>query len=61
MRDREDGTYDAEWQRLFREGTDLAERTAQELGPARTVTDKGLAHGGLEALTSVTWRGDGEL
>ncbi|WP_046494124.1 hypothetical protein [Streptomyces odonnellii] len=61
VRDRKDGKYDTEWQRLFREGTDLAERTAHELGPARTVTYKGLAHGGLDALTSVTWRGDREL
>ncbi|MFE3825879.1 hypothetical protein [Streptomyces sp. NPDC059092] len=61
LRDREDGKYDGEWQRLFREGTDLAVRTAHELGPARKVTYKGLAHGGLEALTSVTWQGDRRL
>ncbi|MFE7127678.1 hypothetical protein [Streptomyces sp. NPDC057617] len=61
LRDREDGKYDAEWQRLFREGAELAEQTAHELGPARTVTYKGLAHGGLGALTSVTWQGDKEL
>ncbi|SCF97613.1 hypothetical protein [Streptomyces sp. Ncost-T10-10d] len=61
LRDREDGKYDAEWQRLFREGLDLAEQIAHELGPARTVTYKGLAHGGLAALTSVTWQGDREL
>ncbi|MFI6494538.1 hypothetical protein [Streptomyces sp. NPDC050564] len=61
VRDREDGKYDAEWQRLFREGMELARRVAHELGPARTVTYKGLAHGGLAALTSVTWQGDREL
>lgn len=61
LRDREDGKYDAEWQRLFHEGTDLAERTARELGPARTVTYKGLANGGLDALTSITWQGDRRL
>ncbi|MEU0951670.1 hypothetical protein ABZ353_04775 [Streptomyces niveus] len=61
LRDRVDGKYDAEWQRLFREGMDLAERTAHELGPTRTVTYKGLANGGLDALTSVTWQGDRKL
>ncbi|MEU9287725.1 hypothetical protein AB0D57_24220 [Streptomyces sp. NPDC048275] len=61
VRDREDGKYDAEWQRLFREGTDLARRVAHELGPVRTVTYKGLAHGGPAALTSITWRGDRQL
>ncbi|MET8247209.1 hypothetical protein ABZV31_23975 [Streptomyces sp. NPDC005202] len=61
LRDREDGTYDAEWERLFREGTELAKRVAHELGPARTVTYKGPAHGGLAALTSVTWQGDRQL
>ncbi|MFR9795099.1 hypothetical protein ACL02U_04205 [Streptomyces sp. MS06] len=61
LRDREDGKYDAGWQRLFQEGTDLAQRVAHELGPARTVTYKGLAHGGLTALTSVTWQGDRQL
>ncbi|MET4922391.1 hypothetical protein P3L51_08515 [Streptomyces sp. PSRA5] len=58
VRDREEGKYDAEWQRLFSEGTDLARRTAHELGPTRTVTYKGLANGGLDALTSITWQGD---
>ncbi|MFG2859372.1 hypothetical protein [Streptomyces sioyaensis] len=50
-----------EWQRLFREGRELAKRVAHELGPARRVTYKGLAHGGLAFLTSVTWQGDREL
>jgi hypothetical protein len=57
IQDREDGKYDSEWQRLFREGMHLARQVARELGPARTVTYKGLAHGGLTALTSVTWQG----
>jgi hypothetical protein len=61
LRDREDGKYDAVWQRLFHAGADLARRVAHELGPARKVTYKGVAHGGLEALTSVTWQGDREL
>ncbi|MEV6795788.1 hypothetical protein AB0M87_28210 [Streptomyces sp. NPDC051320] len=61
LRDREDGKYDDEWQRLFYEGRDLAHQVARELGPARTVTYKGLANGGLAALTSVTWQGDQEL
>ncbi|MFE1315346.1 hypothetical protein [Streptomyces sp. NPDC058755] len=53
--------YADEWQRLFRQGTDLSERLAHELGPARTVTYKGLANGGLAALTSVTWQGDHQV
>lgn len=61
LRDREDGKYDAEWERLFQDGRDLARRLAHELGPARTVTYKGLAHGGLAALTSVAWRGDRQM
>ncbi|MER6190064.1 hypothetical protein [Streptomyces cyaneofuscatus] len=61
LAEREDGAYDAAWQRLFSEGAELAERTARELGPVRTVTYKGLAHGGLSVLTSVTWRGDRKL
>ncbi|MFJ8632764.1 hypothetical protein [Streptomyces sp. NPDC093568] len=61
LRDREDGKYDAEWERLFREGMELARRVAHELGPARTVTYKGLAHGGLAALTSITWQGDRQM
>lgn len=61
LRDREDGKYDAEWQRLFHTGADLARRVAHELGPARKVTYRGLANGGLAALTRVTWRGDREL
>ncbi|GAA2695731.1 hypothetical protein [Streptomyces lunalinharesii] len=61
LRDREDGKYDAEWERLFREGAELARRVAHELGPARTVTYKGMAHGGLAAITSITWQGDQQL
>ncbi|MER5218888.1 hypothetical protein [Streptomyces flaveus] len=61
LRDREDGKYDAEWERLFQEGMDLAKRVAHELGPTRTVTYKGLAHGGLAALASVTWQGNQQL
>ncbi|PAZ16882.1 hypothetical protein CLM62_05240 [Streptomyces sp. SA15] len=61
LRDREDGKYDAEWERLFGEGAELARRAAHELGPDRTVTYKGLAHGGLAALTSITWQGDRQL
>jgi len=61
LRDREDGKYDAEWDRLFRGGSTLAQRLAHELGPSRTVTYKGLAHGGLAAITSVSWRGDRQL
>ncbi|WP_275461802.1 hypothetical protein [Streptomyces noursei] len=61
LRDREDGKYDAEWERLFHEGAELARRVAQELGPARTVTYKGLANGGLAAITSVTWQGDRQV
>ncbi|MFI2186308.1 hypothetical protein [Streptomyces sioyaensis] len=61
LRDREEGKYDDEWQRLFREGMELAKRVAHELGPARRVTYKGLAHGGPASMTSVTWQGDREL
>jgi len=61
IKDRDEAKYDGEWQRLFREGRDLARQVAHELGPVRTVTYKGLAHGGLAMLTSVTWRGDREL
>ncbi|MFC4464508.1 hypothetical protein ACFPH6_08005 [Streptomyces xiangluensis] len=61
LRDREDGKYDAEWERLFHEGMELARRLAHELGPDRTVTYKGLAHGGLAVLTSITWQGDRQL
>ncbi|RPF36333.1 hypothetical protein EDD92_6369 [Streptomyces sp. TLI_185] len=57
LRDREDGKNDAEWERLFREGSALAQRLAHELGPSRTVTYKGLANGGLAAITSVSRRG----
>ncbi|MFE1308917.1 hypothetical protein [Streptomyces sp. NPDC058755] len=58
IQDQESGKYDAEWDRLFHEGTDLAGRLARELGPVRKVTHKGLANGGLAAMTSVSWRGD---
>lgn len=58
---REDGRYDAEWDRLFHEGTELTKRVARELGPSRTVTYKGVAHGGLATLTSITWQGDRQL
>jgi hypothetical protein len=61
LRDREDGKYDAEWERLFQEGMDLAKHVAHELGPARTVIYKGLANGGLAALTSIIWQGDRQL
>ncbi|MFI1165386.1 hypothetical protein ACH4UM_17685 [Streptomyces sp. NPDC020801] len=61
LRDREDGRYDAEWDRLFHQGMELAERVAHELGPSRTVTYKGLANGGPAALTSVSWQGDRRL
>ncbi|MER6226902.1 hypothetical protein ABT189_41200 [Streptomyces sp900105755] len=61
VRDREDGKYDAEWERLFRDGSALAQRVAHELGPSRTVTYKGVANGGLAAITSVSWRGDRQL
>ncbi|MFI9075736.1 hypothetical protein ACIGW8_04375 [Streptomyces sioyaensis] len=60
LRDREEGTYDDEWQRLFREGREPAKRVAHELGPARRATYKGLAHGGPAALTSVAWHGERE-
>ena len=59
--DRDEAKYDGEWQRLFREGMDLARQVAHEIGPGRTVTYKGLAHGSLAMLTSVTWQGDREL
>lgn len=61
LRDREDGKYDAEWERLFHAGAELAARVAHEAGPDRTVTYKGLAHGGLARMTSVTWRGDRQV
>ncbi|WP_405831426.1 hypothetical protein [Streptomyces sp. NBC_01176] len=61
LRDREEGKYADEWQRRFREGTELARRVAHEAGPARKVTYKGLAHGGPAAMTSVTWQGDRQL
>ena len=54
LRDREDGKYDTEWQKLFHRGSELAQRVARELGPIRTVTYKGVAHGGLSAMTSIT-------
>ncbi|MFE0508893.1 hypothetical protein [Streptomyces sp. NPDC058964] len=58
IQDREDGKYDADWDRLFHAGADLAKRLALELGPARKVMYKGLANGGPAAMTSVGWRGD---
>lgn len=61
VRDRVDGKYDAEFERLFRAGTELARRVAHEVGPDRTVTYKGLANGGPAALTSVSWRGDRQV
>ncbi|MGV9249333.1 hypothetical protein [Streptomyces sp. NPDC003710] len=61
VRDGEDGKYDAEWDRLFHEGMEMAKRVAHELGPFRKVTYKGLANGGLGALTSITWQGDRKL
>ncbi|MFI6015526.1 hypothetical protein ACIBAG_43340 [Streptomyces sp. NPDC051243] len=57
LRDLVDGKYEGEWERLFREGEELARRLAHELGPDRTVTYKGVAHGGPAALTAVTWQG----
>ncbi|WBO63816.1 hypothetical protein [Streptomyces camelliae] len=57
----EEDRYADEWQRLFIEGRDLSERLARELGPARTVTYKGLANGGLATLTSETWQGDQQV
>ncbi|WP_328385236.1 hypothetical protein OHS81_14790 [Streptomyces sp. NBC_00400] len=56
-----EGKYDDTWQRLFHEGRNLARQLAHELGPTRTVTYKGLANGGLAAMTCVAWRGDREL
>ncbi|GAA0631816.1 hypothetical protein GCM10009535_04260 [Streptomyces thermocarboxydovorans] len=56
----EDGD-DERWRELFRRGKELSERLAHELGPARTVTYRGIANGGLAALTSVTWQGDRQL
>ncbi|WP_407547605.1 hypothetical protein QOM21_01180 [Streptomyces sp. Pv4-95] len=61
IRDRVEGKYDDAWQRLFHEGRDLARQVARELGPGRTVIYKGLANGGLAAMTYVAWRGDREL
>ncbi|MER7934921.1 MULTISPECIES: hypothetical protein [unclassified Streptomyces] len=61
VRDRDDAKYEDEWQRLFREGADLTRRVAHEVGPARRVTYRGVAHGGLGTLTSVTWQGDRQV
>ncbi|MFI9752595.1 hypothetical protein [Streptomyces collinus] len=55
-----DGGED-EWQRLFGEGRELSERLAREIGPARRVTYRGIASGGLAAMTSITWQGDRQL
>ncbi|MBR8643326.1 hypothetical protein KEF29_38205 [Streptomyces tuirus] len=52
---------DEAWQRLFEEGRDLSERLARETGPARTVTYRGIANGGLAAMTSVSRQGDQRL
>ncbi|MFD6492070.1 hypothetical protein ACFV99_14385 [Streptomyces sp. NPDC059944] len=61
LRDRVDGRYDDDWDRLFHEGTELARRVAHETGPGRTVTYKGLAHGGLGRMTVLRWQGDRRL
>ncbi|MEV7324493.1 hypothetical protein [Streptomyces sp. NPDC093970] len=61
LRDREEGRYDDTWQRLFREGQELARRVARETGPARKVTYRGLANGGLSTMTCRTWQGEVEL
>ncbi|MFE2065689.1 hypothetical protein ACFXDH_25405 [Streptomyces sp. NPDC059467] len=61
VRARDDGKYGAECERLFRAGSALAQRLAHELGPSRTATYKGLANGGLAAITSVGRRGDRQL
>ncbi|MFD9006464.1 hypothetical protein ACFV0T_36905 [Streptomyces sp. NPDC059582] len=61
LRDREDGKYDDERGRLFGEGMELARRVAQEVGPDRTVTYKGLANGGLDKLTVIRWQGVRQL
>ncbi|MFG2807134.1 hypothetical protein [Streptomyces massasporeus] len=52
---------DDQWRRLFLEGGELSRRLARELGPARTVTYRGIANGGLASLTKVTWRGDQQV
>ncbi|WP_326657900.1 hypothetical protein [Streptomyces sp. NBC_00385] len=57
LRDRDEDSYHDVGQRQYREGRELARRLAQELGPARKVTYKGMAHGG-PLWTSVTWRGE---
>lgn len=61
LRDREDGKYDSDWDRLFREGKELARQLAHEVGPDRTVTYKGLVHGALGMLTAIRWQGDRQL
>ncbi|MGW3226158.1 hypothetical protein ACWDAG_43845 [Streptomyces sp. NPDC001157] len=38
VRDRVDGKYDGEWERLCRAGSAPAQRLANELGPSRAVT-----------------------
>ncbi|MEU6195072.1 hypothetical protein [Streptomyces sp. NPDC047061] len=58
LRDRDEAAYEDDWQRLFHEGAELARRVAHESGPARRVTYRGVAHGGLSTLTSITWQGD---
>ncbi|MEU3931702.1 hypothetical protein AB0E85_06585 [Streptomyces sp. NPDC029044] len=52
---------DDRWRLLFLEGEELSRRLARELGPARTVTYRGIANGGLASLTKVTWRGDQQV
>ncbi|MFB7334704.1 hypothetical protein FNH09_03645 [Streptomyces adustus] len=61
LRDREDGKYDDEWQRLFHEGTELARRVAHELGPDRKVTYNGLANAAGAGPVPITWQGDRQL
>ncbi|MET8977653.1 hypothetical protein ABZX85_18750 [Streptomyces sp. NPDC004539] len=61
LRDRVEGKYASVWDRLFREGAELARRVAREVGPGRIVTYKGTVNGGLAGLTSVAWQGDRQL
>ncbi|MFF4114687.1 hypothetical protein ACFY0P_14600 [Streptomyces sp. NPDC001714] len=61
LRDRDEAKHEDEWQRLFHEGAELAKRVAHESGPARRVTYKGVANGGLTTMTSVTWQGDRQV
>ncbi|MFE5033068.1 hypothetical protein [Streptomyces sp. NPDC056683] len=61
LRDRDEAKHEDEWQRLFHEGAELTKRVARESGPARRVTYKGVANGGLTTMTSVTWQGDRQV